>query len=172
VDVRAPEGSYVAYFYSLADQLFATINGLRYHVGRAGSFWGGVKRYFGDPVMATSFTIVTVPFLGLYLVRSSGWRPDSLLLAAIEGVLLNLCWAPPMMAWIWDWHLQRGQELSVRWASCCEGGRHADRALRSRSLHAIVRPRCRALPGTGLAAGRHLGGAARADAGAGAAGLT
>ena len=108
VDVRAPEGSYVAYFYYLADQLFATINGLRYHVGRAGSFWGGVKRYFGDPVMATSFTIVTVPFLGLYLVRSSGWRPDSLLLAAIEGVLLNLCWAPPMMAWIWDWHLQRG----------------------------------------------------------------
>jgi hypothetical protein len=108
VDVHAPEGSYVAYFYSLADQLFATINGLRYHIRRAGSFWKGVQGYFQDPVMVTSFTIVTLPFIGLFLVRSAGWRPDTLFLAAIEGVLLNLCWMPPMTAWVWDWRLQRG----------------------------------------------------------------
>ena len=108
VDVRSPEGSYVAYFYSLADQLFATLNGLRYHVRRAGSFWGGVKGYFHDPVMVASFSVTTLPFVILYLVRSGGWRPDLLLLAAIEGVLLNLCWVPPLAAWFWDRRLQRG----------------------------------------------------------------
>ncbi len=108
VDVRAPEGSYVAYFYSLADQLFATLNGLRYHIRRAGSFAGGVRGYFRDPVMVTSFAIVTLPFIALYLIRSAGWRPDTLFLAAFEGVLLNLCWMPPMVAWLWDWRLQRG----------------------------------------------------------------
>ena len=114
VDVRAPEGSYVAYFYSLADQLFATINGLRYHIRRAGSIWAGVKGYFLDPVMATSFSVVTLPFLALYFVRSAGWRPNSLFLAALEGVLLNLCWVPPMAAWVWDWRLQRGLRQVTR----------------------------------------------------------
>ncbi len=108
VDVRAPEGSYVAYLYSLADQLFATINGLRYHVRRAGSFRAGLQGYLHDPVMVTSLTVVTVPFLLLYLVRSAGWRPDTLLLAAVEAVLLNLCWVPPLAAWAWDARLQRG----------------------------------------------------------------
>lgn len=108
VDVRAPEGSYVAYFYSLADQLFATLNGFRYHLRRAGGFWGGVKGYFHDPVMVTSFAVVTLPFLALYLVRSAGWRPDLLVLAAIEAILLNLCWLPPLAAWFWDRRLQRG----------------------------------------------------------------
>ncbi len=118
VDVRAPEGSYVAYFYSLADQLFATLNGLRYHIRRAGSFGGGVRGYFRDPVMVTSFTIVTLPFIALYLIRSAGWRPDTLFLAAFEGVLLNLCWMPPMVAWIWDWRLQRGlRQLTATYAA-------------------------------------------------------
>jgi hypothetical protein len=108
VDVRAPEGSYVAYFYSLADQLFATLNGLRYHVRRAGSFWGGVKGYFHDPVMVASFTVVTLPLIALYLVRSSGWQPDLLLWVAVEAVLLNLCWVPPLTAWFWDRRLQHG----------------------------------------------------------------
>lgn len=118
VDVRAPEGSYVAYFYSLADQLFATINGLRYHVRRAGSFGAGVRGYFRDPVMVTSFAIVTLPFPGLYLIRLAGWRPDSLFLAAFEAVLLNLCWLPPLAAWIWDWRLQRGlRQITAAYAA-------------------------------------------------------
>lgn len=118
VDVRAPEGSYVAYFYSLADQLFATLNGLRYHVRRAGGFWGGVKGYFHDPVMVASFTVVTLPFVALFLVRSAGWRPDLLVLAAVEAILLNLCWVPPLTAWFWDRWLQRGlQEVTEAYAA-------------------------------------------------------
>jgi len=108
VDVRAPEGTYVAYLYSLADQVFATVNGFRYHVRRAGSFGGGLRGYTRDPVMVASFTVVTLPFLALYLVRAGGWRPDTLFLAAVEAVLLNLCWVPPLAAWIWDRRLQRG----------------------------------------------------------------
>ena len=103
-----PDGSFVAYFYSLADQLFASINGLRYHIRKAGSFWGGIRMYFHDPVMVSSFTIVTLPFAGIFLVRVSGWRPDTLVLVAVEGILLNLCWIPPLTAWVWDWRLQRG----------------------------------------------------------------
>ena len=67
-----------------------------------------MKGYFHDPVMVTSFTIVTLPFIGLYLVRSAGWRPDLLVMAAIEGILLNLCWMPPLAAWFWDGRLQAG----------------------------------------------------------------
>lgn len=116
VDVRAPEGSYVAYFYSLADQLFATLNGFRYHVRRAGSWWGGVKGYFHDPVMVMSFAVVTLPFLALYRVRLAGWRPDSLVLAAVEAILLNLCWLPPLAAWFWDRRLQRGlRQVTDAW---------------------------------------------------------
>lgn len=107
VDVRAPEGSYVAYFYSLADQLFANVNGLRYHIRRAGSVWGGMKNYSRDPVMVASFTIITLPFGVLFLVRMAGWRPDLLVLAAVEAMLLNLCWVPPLTAWFWDRQLQR-----------------------------------------------------------------
>ncbi len=109
VDVRAPEGSYVAYFYSLADQLFANLNGLRYHIRRAGSVRSGVKNYFRDPVMMASLTVITLPFAALFFIRSAGWRPDLLVLAAMEAILLNLCWVPPLTAWLWDWWLQ--QEL-------------------------------------------------------------
>ena len=52
--------------------------------------------------MVTSFWAVTLPFLVLYLVRAAGWRPDLLVLAAIEAILLNLCWLPPLVAWFWD----------------------------------------------------------------------
>ena len=49
-----------------------------------------------------------MPIFLLYLARSAGWRPDTLLLAAVEGVILNLCWLPPVTAWFWDRCLQRG----------------------------------------------------------------
>jgi len=29
-------------------------------------------------------------------------------LAAVEAILLNLCWLPPLAAWFWDRRLQRG----------------------------------------------------------------
>jgi hypothetical protein len=125
IDVRAPEGSYVAYFYSLADQLFATLNGLRYHVRRAGSFGGGVRGYFHDPVMVASFTVTTLPLVILFLVRSAGWRPDLLVLAAIEAILLNLCWVPPLTAWFWDRHLQRGlREITETYAARARATAH------------------------------------------------
>jgi hypothetical protein len=125
IDVRAPEGSYVAYFYSLADQLFATLNGLRYHVRRAGGFWGGVKGYFRDPVMVASFTVVTLPLITLFLVRSAGWRPDLLVLAAIEAILLNLCWVPPLTAWFWDRRLRRGlREVTETYAARARAAAH------------------------------------------------
>jgi len=28
-------------------------------------------------------------------------------LAAVEAILLNLCWLPPLAAWFWDRRLQR-----------------------------------------------------------------
>lgn len=58
--------------------------------------------------MVTSFAVVTLPFLALYLIRSAGWRPDLLVPAAIEASLLNQCWLPPLAAWFWDRNLQRG----------------------------------------------------------------
>ncbi len=108
VDVRAPEGSYVAYFYSLADQIGANLSGLRHHLRRAGGLRAGLSSYFHDPVMVASLTVITLPLAILYLVRSAGWRPDLLVLAALEGILLNLCWVPPLVAWFWDRRLQRG----------------------------------------------------------------
>jgi hypothetical protein len=41
-------------------------------------------------------------------IRAANWRPDLLVLVAVEAVLLNLCWMPPLAAWFWDWRLQRG----------------------------------------------------------------
>jgi len=108
VDVRAPEGSYVAYFYSLADQIGANLSGLRHHLRQAGGLRAGLVSYFHDPVMVASLTVITLPLAILYLVRSAGWRPDLLVLAAVEGMLLNLCWVPPLVAWFWDRRLQRG----------------------------------------------------------------
>ncbi len=108
VDVRAPEGSYVAYFYSLADQIGANLSGLRHHLRKSGSLRAGLVSYFHDPVMVASLTVITLPLAILYLVRSAGWRPDLLVLAALEGMLLNLCWVPPLVAWFWDRRLQRG----------------------------------------------------------------
>lgn len=108
VDVRAPEGSYVAYFYSLADQIGANVSGLRHHLRKSESLRAGLASYFHDPVMVASLTVITLPLAVLYLVRSAGWRPDLLVLAALEGILLNLCWVPPLVAWFWDRRLQRG----------------------------------------------------------------
>ena len=68
----------------------------------------GLSSYFHDPVMVASLTVITLPLAILYLVRSAGWRPDLLVLAAVEGILLNLCWVPPLVAWFWDRRLQRG----------------------------------------------------------------
>lgn len=108
VDVRAPEGSYVAYFYSLADQIGANLSGLRHHLRQVGGLRAGLVSYCHDPVMVASLTVITLPLAILYLVRSAGWRPDLLVLAALEGMLLNLCWVPPLVAWVWDRRLQRG----------------------------------------------------------------
>lgn len=108
VDVRAPEGTYVAYLYSLADQIGANISGLRHHIQKGGGIRQGLSNYFRDLVMVASLLVITLAPLALFTVRSLGFRPTVLFLAAMEGVLLNLCWVPPAVAWFWDYSMQRG----------------------------------------------------------------
>ncbi len=99
LDVQGTEGFFIPWFYAMSDQMGANVAGFLYLRRNSGHLAGAAASYVRNPVMLTSLAIVLVAPLGLFVGRAAGFSPDTQMLTAIETILANLCWLPPLVGW-------------------------------------------------------------------------
>jgi len=100
VDVYGIEGFYIPYFYALSDQIGANVSGLIFLKKKERSWLKAFTKYFRHPVMLVSLLIIfTVP-IGLLVGRLSGFSPTSQTYTALETIVADLCWVPPLVGWL------------------------------------------------------------------------
>jgi len=100
VDVYGVEGFYIPYFYALSDQMGANVSGFIFLRKEEKALPGTLKRYFHDPVMVASLTIILIVPVGLFLARVAGFSPATQTFTALETIAANLCWVPPFIGWV------------------------------------------------------------------------
>ena len=100
VDVYGVEGFYIPYFYALSDQIGANISGFIFLYRKEGSSGKAFTQYFRHPVMLTSLMIILIVPLGLFVTRLLGFSPTTQTLTALETIVANLCWLPPLVGWL------------------------------------------------------------------------
>ena len=100
VAVNEAEGFYIPYLYAMSDQIGATVMGLLYLHRQDKSWASAILRYFRSPVMVASFSLILIVPFGLLAGRLLGFRPSTQVYTAIETILANLCWIPPLIGWL------------------------------------------------------------------------
>ena len=97
VDVNGVQGFYLPFFYALSDQIGANVSGLLF-LRRKNAAWGAtLASYVRHPAMVASLLVVVSVPLGLFVVRASGFVPNTQILTAVETIAANLCWVPPLV---------------------------------------------------------------------------
>lgn len=100
VDVYGVEGFYIPYFYALSDQIGANISGLIFLRRKEGIWRKAITQYVRNSVMLTSLAIILIVPIGLLLARLFGFSPTTQVYTAIETIVANLCWIPPLVGWL------------------------------------------------------------------------
>lgn len=100
INVYGVEAFYIPYFYALSDQIGANVSGFVFLRRREKSFAPAVRAYFKSPVMITSLGIILVVPFGLLAARRLGFVPKTQLFTALETIVANLCWLPPLVGWL------------------------------------------------------------------------
>ncbi|WP_406662083.1 hypothetical protein V7O66_05755 [Methanolobus sp. ZRKC3] len=108
VDVYGIEGFYIPYFYALSDQIGANISGMLFLKRKEGSWDAAVKRYIHHPVMLASLAVILIVPIGLLSGRVLGFSPTTQTFTALETIVANLCWIPPLVGWWAEKHRQIG----------------------------------------------------------------
>jgi hypothetical protein len=102
VDVYGVPGFYIPFFYGMSDQIGANVSGLLFLRGNARSWHAGFAAYFRHPVMLAGLGLIVLVPAGLLAARLFGFSPSTQLLTALEAILANLCWIPPLIGWRFD----------------------------------------------------------------------
>ena len=100
VDVYGTEGFYIPYFYALSDQIGANVSGLIFLRRKEQSWLRAIKQYVRHPVMMVSLVIILIVPVGLFIARLIGFSPTTQTLTALETIVANLCWIPPLVGWL------------------------------------------------------------------------
>ena len=100
VDVYGVEGFYIPYFYALSDQIGANVSGFIFLKRKEGSWLNSISKYFHHPVMLASFIIILTVPVGLLITRIAGFSPTTQTYTALETIVANLCWVPPLIGWL------------------------------------------------------------------------
>ena len=100
INVYGVEAFYIPFFYALADQIGANISGFAFLYRRERAFAPALAKYFKSPVMVASLAIILVVPFGLLAARLLGFVPDTQFSTALETVIADLCWVPPLVGWI------------------------------------------------------------------------
>lgn len=100
IDVYGVEGFYIPYFYALSDQIGANVSGLIFLHRKEESWPNTVKSYFRSPVMLSSLLVVLLVPMGLLATRLLGFSPTTQVFTALETIVANLCWVPPLIGWL------------------------------------------------------------------------
>jgi len=109
VDVYGVGGFYIPYFYALSDQIGANISGLIFLRRKEGTWRAAITQYVENPVMVTSLAIILIVPICLFLARLSGFSPTTQVYTAIETIVANLCWVPPLVGWLKEKSDSRGE---------------------------------------------------------------
>lgn len=96
-DLLGVETFYIPYFYGMSDQIGANVVGFRHLYIEEGGLGDAAARYVRHPVMVTSLAVILSLPLVLFLVRAGGFQPDTQVKAALETIVANLCWIPPVV---------------------------------------------------------------------------
>jgi hypothetical protein len=107
VDVYGIQGFYIAYFYSMSDQIGANVSGLIFLRRREGGWLAAAGRYVRHPVMLASLGVIVLVPLGLLAARLLGFSPTTQVRTALETIAANLCWVPPVVGWLVERHRGR-----------------------------------------------------------------
>lgn len=99
VDVYGVEAFYIPWLYAMSDQMGANVAGFLYLRRKEGSARAAAAAYARNPVMITSLIIVLIAPAGLLIGRLAGFSPETQILTAVETILGNLCWLPPLVGW-------------------------------------------------------------------------
>ncbi len=100
LDVYGVEGFYIPYFYAVTDQIGGNVAGLAFLRRRERSWARGIRAYLTHPVMLTGLGVVFLVPVGLWLARVLGFVPGTQVLTALETIVANLCWLPPLVGWL------------------------------------------------------------------------
>lgn len=100
VNVYGVEGFYIPYFYALSDQIGANVSGLVFLRKKRGTWLKTLGRYVHHPVMMTSLAIILIVPMGLFLARLTGFSPTTQVYTALETIVANLCWLPPLVGYL------------------------------------------------------------------------
>ncbi|MDY7081792.1 MAG: hypothetical protein SXQ77_05150, partial [Halobacteria archaeon] len=97
LDMTGVSTFYVPYFYGMSDQIGANALGFRHLYHREGGLMNAVSSYVRHPVMVTSLVVILSLPVVLFLLRFSGFAPTTQVKAALETIVANLCWIPPVV---------------------------------------------------------------------------
>ncbi len=100
VDVYGVGGFYIPFFYSLSDQIGANVSGMLFLRRRRGTWRGAAAAYLRHPVMITGLIVILSVPAALAGARLLGFSPSTQILTAIETIVANLCWLPPLVGWL------------------------------------------------------------------------
>lgn len=108
VNVYGVGAFYIPYFYALSDQIGANVSGFVFLRRREKAWAPALVKYFKSPVMVSSLVIILIVPLGLLAARWLGFVPKTQFFTALETILANLCWVPPLVGWIAERKRRRG----------------------------------------------------------------
>jgi hypothetical protein len=100
IDVYGVEGFYIPYFYALSDQIGANVSGLLFLHKKEGDWQKTINRYMHHPVMVTSLAVILLVPIGLFIGRFLGFSPNTQVSTALETIVANLCWVPPLVGFL------------------------------------------------------------------------
>ena len=104
IDVYGIEAFYIPYFYAMSDQIGGNISGFLFLRRNSQSWNETVRSYLIHPVMLSGLVIIFIVPVGLMIARIMGFCPSTQILTAVETIMANLCWIPPLIGWIYEKH--------------------------------------------------------------------
>jgi hypothetical protein len=99
VDIYGVPGFYIPFFYAMSDQIGASVSGLLFFRRRSVDTRAALRSYFTHPVMIAGLVVITAVPFGLAVARLGGFSPSTQVLTALETIVANLCWVPPLVGW-------------------------------------------------------------------------
>lgn len=109
VDVYGWQGFYIPYLYAMSDQIGASAAGLVFLRRREGGWVAAATGYIRHPVMLASLAVVLLVPVGLLGARLVGFSPTTQIYTAMETIVANLCWLPPLIGWLRERDARSGE---------------------------------------------------------------
>jgi ABC-type phosphate transport system permease subunit len=102
VDVYGVKSFYIPFFYAMSDQIGASVSGFLFLRSRSASTGEAMRSYLRHPVMVAGLAVILAVPVGLVAARLLGFSPSTQVLTAIETIVANLCWVPPLVGWLME----------------------------------------------------------------------